>query len=389
MFQLKNQEGLSPVFVLLTAVVVLSITGFTMKYVNDGQKELDDEISLQEDLVSKSNVDIIKKDAVTKNQDGESNETTGWHIYRNEEYGVEIKYPKDFFVQERSVGTSTDIEFADKQWQGQQIHYSMIFIESIITELSPAELVAKKGTTASIFDEEANPPCTKEKGGCEYFLLSNQRDDVIGAGKLPVYRFSNTAVSAANDNTMIQDAKNGRIVNIARHTSSNGEVPPEIYSQMLSTFKFIGPGDFVAKTYSPQALPKFEDFPVADIYQESPVPIDLSTPNALNFKTRLTEGVAKGPNFAGHYTVVTWGCGTSCVVVSLVDAKTGAVHMLAGLNPWAKLEYRLDSSLIIENGDEELGKKLAAEHSANSFKTNYANWQADKLSLVYSRDYSK
>ncbi len=389
MFKLNSQQGMSPVFVLLTAVAVLSVTGFTMKYVSDGQKELDDEISLQEDLASKSNVDIIKKEAVTKKQDGESNETAGWQIYRNEQYGFEIKYPKDFFVQERSVGTSTDIEFADKQWQGQQIHYSMIFIESIATELSPAELVAKKGTTASILDEEANPPCTREKGGCEYFSLSNQRDDVVGSGNLPVYQFSNAAVSAANDNTMIQDKENGWIINIARHTSSNGEVPPEIYSQMLSTFRFIGPGDSVVKTYSPQDLPKFEDFPVADIYQGSPMPVDLSTPNALNFKTRLTEEAAKGPNFAGHYTVVTWGCGTSCVVVSLVDAKTGAVHMLVGVNPWAKLEYRLDSSLIIENGDEELGEKLAAEQSANSFKTNYANWQDDKLSLVYSRDYSK
>jgi hypothetical protein len=72
-----------------------------------------------------------------------------------------------------------------------------------------------------------------------------------------------------------------------------------------------------------------------------------------------------------------------------VDAKTGAVHMLTGVNPWAKLEYRLDSSLMIENGDAELGKKLDAEHSALSFKTNYAVWQNDQLKLVYSRDYAQ
>jgi hypothetical protein len=41
----NSQVGMSPVFVFFTAVIVLFITGLTMKYVSDGQKELDDEIS--------------------------------------------------------------------------------------------------------------------------------------------------------------------------------------------------------------------------------------------------------------------------------------------------------------------------------------------------------
>src|SRR5438105_1150903 len=30
-----------------------------------------------------------------------------------------------------------------------------------------------------------------------------------------------------------------------------------------------------------------------------------------------------GPNFAGHYTVVTWGCGTECQMHAILDGRTG------------------------------------------------------------------
>src|ERR1035438_1603912 len=42
----------------------------------------------------------------------------------------------------------------------------------------------------------------------------------------------------------------------------------------------------------------------------------------------MREGAAMGPNFAGHYTIVTWGCGSSCVSAVVVNANTGAVHRL-------------------------------------------------------------
>ncbi len=33
-----------------------------------------------------------------------------------------------------------------------------------------------------------------------------------------------------------------------------------------------------------------------------------------------------GPNFAGHYFVIRWGCGSQCVLMAIVDAKTGIVY---------------------------------------------------------------
>jgi hypothetical protein len=39
----------------------------------------------------------------------------------------------------------------------------------------------------------------------------------------------------------------------------------------------------------------------------------------------IREGAADGPNFAGHYTVAAWGCGTSCTDFAIIDAKSGRV----------------------------------------------------------------
>ena len=43
------------------------------------------------------------------------------------------------------------------------------------------------------------------------------------------------------------------------------------------------------------------------------------------FRTRITKEALQGPNFAGHYTVATWGCGTGCTEFAIVNAKTGTV----------------------------------------------------------------
>jgi hypothetical protein len=46
---------------------------------------------------------------------------------------------------------------------------------------------------------------------------------------------------------------------------------------------------------------------------------------ARNFRTRIRDGVLKGVNFAGKFTVVEIGCGTSCRFAFVVDASNGEV----------------------------------------------------------------
>jgi hypothetical protein len=67
-----------------------------------------------------------------------------------------------------------------------------------------------------------------------------------------------------------------------------------------------------------------------------------------------------GPNFAGHYALVTWGCGSPCLMGAFVDLKTGRIfpppYHGPGRSyfhvPWAfpmepPLSFRLDSRLLI------------------------------------------
>jgi len=72
--------------------------------------------------------------------------------------------------------------------------------------------------------------------------------------------------------------------------------------------------------------PQFGDYPVKEIYKGRVARVRLDSPRARMFRTRLREGSRSGPNFAGHYAVVIWGCGTGCAQMGVVDSKTGRVY---------------------------------------------------------------
>lgn len=92
----------------------------------------------------------------------------------------------------------------------------------------------------------------------------------------------------------------------------------------------------------------FEDYPAEHFFQGVPAKVDFkSRPGSKLFFTRLTNGAAKGPNFAGAYTVVGWGCGTNCVSYSVVSAETGKISEF--LSSCGAASYQLDSALLIIN----------------------------------------
>lgn len=107
-------------------------------------------------------------------------------------------------------------------------------------------------------------------------------------------------------------------------------------------------------------LPKFSQFP-ARKYNRGPTGrVDLSDPHAYSYRTRLREGAQQGANFAGHYRVVTWGCGTDCETGAIIDAFTGHVVFLPSVNSYQmehemdpdynSIVFRLDSRLIVFAG---------------------------------------
>jgi hypothetical protein len=123
--------------------------------------------------------------------------------------------------------------------------------------------------------------------------------------------------------------------------------------------------------------PRFEDYPVTIVFKGTPAAPILKTPEERLYRTVIRQGVSKGygvfagsdgkespgPNFAGHYFIITWGCGSPCLMAAIVDAKTGRVypppfhdsnpgHVYFQV-PWQfperALDYRLDSRLLVTN----------------------------------------
>jgi hypothetical protein len=111
---------------------------------------------------------------------------------------------------------------------------------------------------------------------------------------------------------------------------------------------------------APSDAPRFEQYPAPATEIAKSAPVDLrGNSEARRFRTMLRESAASGPDFAGHYTIAEWGCGTSCVNWAIVDALTGKVyfdrdaqviavdHVAIADNDIAALRYRRDSRLLI------------------------------------------
>jgi hypothetical protein len=111
--------------------------------------------------------------------------------------------------------------------------------------------------------------------------------------------------------------------------------------------------------------PRFEDFRVA-AEKLRPVAPRIVSRDAQEFRSELRDAAKAGPNFAGHYKMATWGCGSACNDFAIIDGKTGQVFFDSGLRPIAAdhvdmepdakptdsaaLRFRHDSRLLVVLG---------------------------------------
>lgn len=90
------------------------------------------------------------------------------------------------------------------------------------------------------------------------------------------------------------------------------------------------------------------------------------------FRTNLRTAARDGVNFAGHYILTTWGCGTNCSQSAIIDARNGQVffpEVLEGIGigfcdisiETEPLVYEPGSRLLVLSGwrGGELGEKNA------------------------------
>lgn len=90
-----------------------------------------------------------------------------------------------------------------------------------------------------------------------------------------------------------------------------------------------------------RAAPRFPQYPVAGYGGKLSEP-QIVTSEQRRFRTVLRWAVSRGygvvdggteherigPNFAGHYVLVHWGCGLPCMEAAVIDAKDGRVRRL-------------------------------------------------------------
>jgi hypothetical protein len=73
------------------------------------------------------------------------------------------------------------------------------------------------------------------------------------------------------------------------------------------------------------ARPSFEDYPAKQIYQGAPA-LPILNKDQRSYRTRIREGAKSPVQFAGHYTLPNFGCGTECSAFFIVDSITGKVY---------------------------------------------------------------
>lgn len=114
----------------------------------------------------------------------------------------------------------------------------------------------------------------------------------------------------------------------------------------------------VGSTAGQGRVPQFKDFPVTEAYKGKTAALVLTRDDRM-FRTRLREAAKEKPNFAGRYILTTWGCGTTCLMGAVIDAKTGKVYWFPhtvccwGFDTdehFQPVEFRLNSRLIVFSG---------------------------------------
>jgi hypothetical protein len=76
---------------------------------------------------------------------------------------------------------------------------------------------------------------------------------------------------------------------------------------------------------SKKRVPKFSDYLVRQVWQGKSAKMRVTTASDPLLSARFQSASKEPPNFAGHYRVVLWGCGSECINGGMVDLKIGRV----------------------------------------------------------------
>jgi hypothetical protein len=124
----------------------------------------------------------------------------------------------------------------------------------------------------------------------------------------------------------------------------------------------------------------FDHYPVVADFMGRPAKPLLVTPRERALRAQIREQASTGPNFAGHFTVVKWGCGSPCVAFVIVDSKTGQVY-----DPGFSLACA-DGNAIDATIDFELTSRLVKATGSSKEAgcgTDFYEWDGKRLKLIH------
>jgi hypothetical protein len=94
------------------------------------------------------------------------------------------------------------------------------------------------------------------------------------------------------------------------------------------------------------SVPKILDNPKLDL---------KSNPTAKMYRSLLRQEISQGPNFAGHYRVAIWGCGSSCAMFAVVNLKTGRVITPQGFSATSAAYFDVVGQKVFPESQSESG----------------------------------
>ncbi len=140
------------------------------------------------------------------------------------------------------------------------------------------------------------------------------------------------------------------------------------------------------KIWSLSRAPRFEDFPINETFKEKPAAVDISSNSgAREFRGALRYTAEDGPNFAGHYAVAEWGCGSTCQDGMIINIATGKVYDPFKEATARGVNYKLKSNLFITDpysDDTPLIEEILR------IPVKYYIWKDNKLLQIYQEECS-
>jgi hypothetical protein len=129
----------------------------------------------------------------------------------------------------------------------------------------------------------------------------------------------------------------------------------------------------------------FDEYPTKEIFKGKPARVDLrSDSDAPRFRTRLTQDAAKGPSFAGSFTVVTWHCGTNCQTMALVSVKNGRVYFPLSFPTSEGVCFRVNSNLLITDPIDRALVERYRGTIPDWLRTRFFTWNGAKMTEIGS-----